>query len=85
MSDRKLGVHSFNFNERDNGGESLILDTTAFANGDPGGVYLNQRLTLHSYCNAASFEFIGTNLTPEVLRRLADGLEQFIEQCKLST
>jgi hypothetical protein len=68
------------FNGEDNGGESLTLTTDYFDNGDaahglPDGIYWNQKLTLASYCNSASFELAGAVLTPESLRELADILE----------
>ncbi len=85
MPDRKLGNHVFNFNPNSNGSESLVLTTTAFANGDPGGVYLNQELTLQSYSNSASINLMGTLLTPEALRRLANELESFMNRAKLET
>lgn len=85
MADKKLGTHVFNFNPRNNGGESLTLTTTAFANGDPGGVYLNQELTLQSYCNSASFNLVGTTLEPAILRKLADQLEAFMNKAKSET
>lgn len=77
--DTELARFSFNFDKTAKGGESLILTTKYIANGDPitesGGVYINQTLTLHSYCNSASFDLYGIILTPEVLRELANKLE----------
>lgn len=75
MQDKILGRHAFSFNERSNGGEGLTLLTTFIANGDPGGVIINQELTLQSYSNAATFTLIGATLTPSVLRDLANQLE----------
>jgi hypothetical protein len=76
-------IHSFNFvfNKGDNGGESLMLSTDFFDNGDDvtkecDGIYLNQTLTLQSYSNSASLNFYGTMLNPENLRALANKLEQ---------
>lgn len=75
-----LKEHIFCFNEDHNGGEALSLETMFIGNGDPitkdDGVYLNQRLTLQSYSNAALFELYGALLTPEKLRQLANELEQ---------
>jgi hypothetical protein len=83
--DKILAKHSFNFNTHNNGGESLILKTTFFHNGDKitdkTGIYINQTLTLRSYSNSASFDLCGANLTPENLRELANQLE--IEQNKI--
>ena len=77
MNNKLVGTHSFNFNQRDNGGESLTLITKMFSNGDEGvkGIFLNQELTLQSYCNSATFGLVGTVLTPEILRDLANQLE----------
>lgn len=71
----------FVFNEHDNGGESLTLAIDYFDNGDaahglPNGIYMNQKLTLASYGNSASFELCGTTLTPENLRELANIIER---------
>lgn len=66
--------HCFNFSPNDNGGESVTLVTKFIDNGD-GDVFLNQELTMQFYCNSASFQLIGTTLTPENLRRLANELE----------
>jgi hypothetical protein len=78
--DKTLSEHVFVFNEDDNGGESLSLTTKFIANGDPitdkDGVYLNQELSLQSYCNASTFHLYGALLTPEDLRKLANELEQ---------
>lgn len=74
-----LKRHVFTFNPKDNSGESLSLVTNFIANGDKitknEGVYINQELTLQSYCNACSFNLIGAAITPEVLRQLANELE----------
>jgi hypothetical protein len=66
---------AFCFNNEDNGGESLILTTEMFSNGDPEGIYYNQELSLQSYCNSASFNLVGAVLTAKTLRMLADQLE----------
>jgi hypothetical protein len=75
MPDKLLATHTFCFNKHDNGGESLVLKTEIYANGDPGGIFWNQILTLHSYCNSASLTLCGASLTPDVLRDLANQLE----------
>ena len=78
--DKTLAEHVFIFNEEDNGGESVSLITKFIGNGDPvtrkDGVYLNQELTLNSYCNHATFHLSGCSLTPENLRHLANELEE---------
>lgn len=78
MSDEELGRSVFSFNEDDNGGEQLILVTKLYHNGDVGGYYTNQELTLNSYCNAASFTLTGCQISPEKLRELANQLESFL-------
>jgi len=72
-----ISEHHFTFNPKDNGGESLTLSTEFIDNGDDGeeGIYTNHKLTLHSYCNAAHFELCGISITPELLRELANQLE----------
>lgn len=76
IRDNILGNHRFTFNKHDNGGEHLILKTTFIDNGDKeNNIYTNQELVLCSYCNEASFKLIGIQLTPELLRKLADELE----------
>lgn len=74
MSD-PIKSHAFCFNIADNGGEALTLHTAFFANGDPGGVFAHQALTLHSYSNSATIDLCGSVLTPELLRQLAQELE----------
>jgi hypothetical protein len=80
-----LSEHFYTINPEDNGGECLMLTTQFVATGDPitkdTGVFLNQQLTLQSYCNDASIGLFGTALTPEKLRELANQLE--IERNKL--
>lgn len=75
--DRLLGVHSFIFNKKDNGGESLSLTTSYYDNGDGPvkGCYTDQELTLQSYGNSATFNFSGIQITPNLLRELANELE----------
>lgn len=79
MRDKVLKEHSFCFNNQDNGGESLTLTTTYVANGDPisenDGLYVNQELTLQSYCNSVSLNLTNYMFTPERLRQLANQLE----------
>jgi hypothetical protein len=87
--DKELGRHVFVFNPRDNGGESLVLVTTIYDNGDaaaglPGGIYTNQELTLNSYCNAASFNLLGAPITPDDLRKLANELDEALIKARAS-
>lgn len=77
----EVARHVFSFNPRDNGGEQLTLVSHIIDNGDvaagipKAGVFLNQELSLQSYCNSASFLLFGASLTPDNLRRLANELE----------
>lgn len=79
MNDKLLKTHFFNLSPNENSGEGLTLKTKFIANGDPitetDGVYINQELTLQSYCNCATFTLIGATLTPTLLRQLANELE----------
>lgn len=77
-----IARHVFCFNSQDNGGESLNLTTSIFANGDPGGIFMTQELTLQSYCNAATFCLHGTMISPELLRRLANELDEAMVKAK---
>jgi len=72
-----VGSHCFTFNKKDNGGEALSLRSTFFTNGDP-GIFLRQELSLNSYCNTATFH-INFEITPDILRNLADELEEAIK------
>lgn len=78
--DRVLATHTISLNPEDNGGEVILLNTLFYANGDPitekTGVYITQEVTMHSYCNSASFNLIGAHFTPEFLRKWANELEQ---------
>lgn len=76
IKDDIIGTHVFTFNPHDNGGEALMLKTEKISNGDPDGYYFNQTLTLQSYGNSASFNLYGAQITPLMLRKLADELEK---------
>lgn len=81
MSDKVLHRDCFVFNEEDNGGESLSLTTSWIDNGDDidlegAGIYVNQELSLQSYGNSASFNLCSSIITPSLLRKLANSLEQ---------
>jgi hypothetical protein len=81
--DQIVGRHFFEFNPTDNSGEGLTLVTEVLQNGDgEDGIFLNQELTLQSYCNAASFVLMGTTLTPTKLRQLADELEAVMDHAR---
>lgn len=78
------GSHSFSFNEKDNGGEQFCLQTDIYDNGDDekDSFFLNQELTLCSYGNSATFNLSGVQLTPELLRKLANELDEVISKAK---
>jgi hypothetical protein len=76
--EKLLHKHVFTFNPKDNGGESVVLTTTYFDNGDReqdgSTIFGHQELTLHAYGRSASFN-LGVLFTPENLRNLANELE----------
>lgn len=73
--EKQIHTHVFNLSPKTNGGEALVLTTDFFDNGDNEPL-LRQKLTLNSYCNTASFNLEGTILTPKLLRKLANELEE---------
>jgi len=81
MKDKLVEKHHFAFNNHDNSGEQLTLLTELYDNGDEtNNIYLNQFLTLQSYCNSATFNLHGAFLRPDNLRMLADLLEELINK-----
>ena len=82
MKEKELDKHVFTFNRGDNGGEQLLLVTTAYDNGN-GEIFFNQELTLYSYCNSASFNLVGAQIGSQILRKLADELENFEKDCHI--
>lgn len=82
MADRLLKRHVFCFNEHDNGGESLTLKTEFYHNGDPEGIYTNQEISLQSYCNSASINLCGIQITTESLFKLIQELMVAREEAK---
>jgi hypothetical protein len=73
MAEKILHRHVFCFDPENTGGTALLLTTEFIDNKDT--IIVNQNLSLHSYCNSASFNLCGTLLTPENLRKLANELE----------
>lgn len=73
-------VEKFNFviNKNANSGESLVFSTN-FYEDDAENIYLKQTLTLNSYNNSVSFN-LGTEITPKILRNLADELEKRLKK-----
>jgi len=80
--EKLIDTHRFNFSPTENSGEGLTLETQFFHNGDPGGVFMSQTLTLQSYGNSASFTLCGINLTPDMLRQLASEMESSLSLSK---
>ena len=78
-----LNKHVFNFDNTKNGGEAFMFETEFFDNGD-GELFTNQTITLMSYTNSASFHLVGTQITPEKLRNLANQLERSRNSAKPS-
>lgn len=83
-SEKHLGRHVFCFNEEDNGGESCLLITDFWDNGDGviSGMFTIQEFELNSYCNSAKICLQGVQITPEKLRKLADELDLEIARIK---
>ena len=74
---KPLKTHNFVVNPKDNGGESIVITTEFYDNGDgvPSGIYTNQKITLMSYGNSATIQLGSAALTPENLREFANQLE----------
>ena len=70
-----IKTHTFVVNPSDNSGEHLSVVTKFIPNGDKGVVFTNHTIALQSYCNSATID-LGTELTPQVLRQLANELEK---------
>lgn len=72
---KPIHTHTFIVNPQENSGEQLSILTEFIPNGDPGVMFINTEITLQSYGNVASFHLCGAQLTPKILRQLADELE----------
>jgi len=79
MKYKEIGRHSFPFNKQDNGGEQLILTTIAYQYED-GTVFTNQEISLQSYGNSASINLFSAGLDSQILRLLANELDEFYEE-----
>ena len=79
--DRSISKHVFCFNPEDNGGESLVITTKMLRNED-GEIYTTQELSLYSYGNIASFHLHGAVITPDMLRQLANELDEAMIKAK---
>ncbi len=83
MIDTFLTRHTFIFNKQDNGGEQLAFVSEVYDQGEgPTSIYLTQKIILNSYCNEVVIKLNGFTITPDLLRQLADELEQKIEKCQ---
>lgn len=80
--DSVVGNHRFNFDPSNIGGESVSLTTSILSNGEPDGIFINQVISLQSYGNSASINLFSTQITPTVLRELANQLESAILEAK---
>jgi hypothetical protein len=80
MKANELQDSTFVFNPQANGGEEVSLTTKIFSNGDSGDI--NQQLSLQSYGNSATISLSSDSMTPQILRKLADGLEVLIAEAK---
>ncbi|MEK6832663.1 MAG: hypothetical protein AABY32_01335 [Nanoarchaeota archaeon] len=85
MEDELLDTVTTDINPKDTGGESVLLRTKIYANGDPGGIFINQEFTINSYCNRATFDLVGAVLTPDILRKMANDLEEAMCKAKAKT
>lgn len=79
MRQKLVEVHVFCFNPHQNGGESFILSSKIIDDGDDEPL-LEQQLILNSYGNSTTLNI--PNLTPQILRQLADELEQKLISAK---
>ena len=80
-----LSEFRFEIDPKNCGGESFSITTEFYGNGDPGGVFINQRIGLQSYSNSAEFLLCGTTLTSDVLRKLADQIDAEMIKAKAKT
>ena len=73
----------FVVNPHDNGGEQIIITTEFHDNGDrKDNIYMQQEITMQSYCNSASISLFGAILSPERLRKMADEIEATMKTLK---
>lgn len=72
----KTFVHTVN--PKDNGGEHITITTNVYKNED-GSKYTDHVIGLESYCNSVSLNLCGAQITPQFLRKMAEDLEQALE------
>ena len=75
-----IDYHISPLNPADNSGESLILVTNYHYSGLKEKYFVNQELRLESYGTQASIKLGKIHITPRLLRRLADQMEQAEEK-----
>ena len=77
----KLDKHIFNFGNKNSGGE-IMLTSEIYDNGDKdeNSIYLIQNLTLHSCGDSATLNI--SCFTPDILRKLANELDERISKAK---
>jgi hypothetical protein len=68
----------FVFNPETNGGESLLLKTLLWDNGDT--EYMTHQIIMNCYGNNATFDLEDVQITPEKLRRAADQIEEMLKR-----
>ena len=76
---KHLKTHTFVFDK--DIGEELSLITKVYDNGD-GELFTNQELSLQAECSSASLNLFSIEITPEILRKLADELDETISNCR---
>ncbi len=81
MKNKKILV--FNVDPTINGGESIYISSELHYNGDDKtektSYWLSQEIILRSYGNSASLNLSTAILSPEILRKMANQLEEFIK------
>jgi len=78
---KEVGRDVFVFNPQDNSGEELILTTIFCDNGDEtNNIYTVQELMLTSSYSRSLFLLYGSSITPDMLRKAADQMEEAIKK-----
>jgi len=75
MQEKLLHTEKFVISPKESGGEALIFITEYYDNGDK-EIFTNQRIVLHSYCNNATINLYGIQITSDILRELANKLDE---------
>lgn len=77
--------HLFSLNPNDNGGENVSIETKFFDNGDDkDNIYLNTEISSICYGTSTTNLLLAgsATLTPEKLRKLADEIEEVLNELK---